>query len=119
MVSGLRAASYEDRLEELGLVTLEERRHQADMAMVYKILHGYEDIDPADLFVMAGEAARPTRAAADPLNVRIRHGRLDIRKHYFSVRVTELWNAVPTEIKNTKTVTGFRLAYAKYRKSSQ
>ena len=29
---------YEDRLAELGLTTLEERLHQADMAMVYKIL---------------------------------------------------------------------------------
>ena len=38
MISGLRASEYEDRLKELGLTTLEERRHQADMAMVYKVL---------------------------------------------------------------------------------
>ena len=38
MVSGLRGREYEDRLAELGLTTLEERLHQADMAMVYKIL---------------------------------------------------------------------------------
>ena len=38
MVSGLKAHTYEDRLKELGLTTLEERRHQADMAQTYKIV---------------------------------------------------------------------------------
>ena len=35
MVSGLISHSYEDRLKELGLQTLEERRHQADMHMMH------------------------------------------------------------------------------------
>ncbi len=38
MVSGLKAHTYEDRLKELGLTTLEEKRHQADMAQTYKIV---------------------------------------------------------------------------------
>ena len=115
MVSGLKAAGYEERLTELGLLSLEERRHQADMAMVYKILHGYEDIDPAGMFTIATKVARVTRSTADPLNVRVRHGRLDCRKYSFSVRVTEPWNTVPSDIKNSRTVMGFRTAYAKFR----
>ena len=67
MVSGLRGREYEDRLAELGLTTLEERRHQADMTMVYKILTHKEDVDPADWFAMASQAARVTRTAAAPL----------------------------------------------------
>ena len=38
MVSGLKAATYEARVKELGLQSLEERRHQADMCMMHKIL---------------------------------------------------------------------------------
>ncbi len=38
MVSGLKSNVYEERLRELNLPTLLERRHQADMAMVHKIL---------------------------------------------------------------------------------
>ena len=34
MVSGLKSADYEERLKELGMTTLEERRHQADMLYV-------------------------------------------------------------------------------------
>ena len=118
MISGLRATGYEDRLLELDMTTLEERRHQSDMAMVFKILTGKEDIDPALLFSMAGTAGRPTRSAADPLNVRIQHGRLECRKHFFSVRVTEQWNNVPTDIKNSRTIGSFKNAYAKHRKDN-
>ena len=115
MVSGLRGHKCEDRLKELGLTTLEERRHQADMAMAYKILTKKEDVDPADWFVMAAQAARVTRTAADPLNVTVKHGRLDIRRHFFSVRVTEDWNKVPGDIKKLRTLEGFKNAYAKHR----
>ena len=40
MVSGLVGRDYESRLLELGMVTIEERRHQIDMVQIYKILHG-------------------------------------------------------------------------------
>ena len=59
------------------MTTLEERRHQADMALVFKILTGKDQVAPTEWFTMAGEAARATKATADPLNIRIRHGRLD------------------------------------------
>ncbi len=40
MVSGLQNKDYHERLIELGLQTLEESRHQADMHMVYNIKQG-------------------------------------------------------------------------------
>jgi hypothetical protein len=44
MVSGLRGEMYEEKLEELGLTTLEERRHQADIVQVYKIRTGKDRV---------------------------------------------------------------------------
>ncbi len=46
MVSSLKATDYDQRLKELGLSTLKERRHQANMQMVHKILHRENDLDP-------------------------------------------------------------------------
>ncbi len=40
MVSGLKGNTYEERLKEVGLLTLEERRHQADMVQTHKIVTG-------------------------------------------------------------------------------
>ncbi len=42
MVSGLKGTEYEERLKELGLITLEERRHQADMLQTFKIVRGID-----------------------------------------------------------------------------
>ena len=50
MVSGLESKEYSKRLRELGLETLEERCHQADMAMVQKILHGKENLETTTWF---------------------------------------------------------------------
>jgi len=115
MVSGLTGSDYEGRLRELEMTTLEERRHQMDMAQMFKIIKGHDDVDRSEWFDMAATAPRATRAAADPLNVRLNHGRLDIRKNFFSVRVTEAWNRVPNEIKMQKTVSGFKKNYAVHR----
>ncbi len=40
IVSGLKGATYEEKLEELEMLTLKQRRHQAAMVQVFKILHG-------------------------------------------------------------------------------
>ena len=114
-VSGLRGQEYEERLSELGLTTLEERRHQADMQMVFKILNGKEDIVIEDLFQMAAAGERQTRRNTGYMNLFVAHGRLDIRANFFSVRVCECWNKIPEDIKRLKTVDGFKKAYAKLR----
>ena len=112
MVSGLKAADYEGRLKELGMFSLEERRHQADMLYVYKVLTGRENVDKDQWFTMASETARMTRVASHRLNVMVNHGRLDIRRNFFSVRTSGLWNDVPGHIKDQKTVAGFKSACA-------
>jgi hypothetical protein len=46
MVSGLKGKTYEEKLLELGLTTMEERRHQADMTQPFKIIHGIDNVAP-------------------------------------------------------------------------
>ena len=42
IIPGLRDLSYEERLKECGLTTLETRRLRGDQIEVFKILNGYE-----------------------------------------------------------------------------
>jgi hypothetical protein len=55
------------------------------------------------------------RMVADLLNVRPQASRLNIRKQFYSQRVVDAWNKVPTEIKISRTVNSFKLAYKKHR----
>ena len=45
LIPGLRDLTYEERLNECGLTTLETRRLRGDQIEVFKILNGYENID--------------------------------------------------------------------------
>ena len=115
MVWGLKSAVYEERLKELGMTTLTDRGHQADMTMVHKIISRREMGEPVEWFVMAGEAPRATRSEANPMNVWVQHGRLEIRKNFFSVRVTEPWNSVPGDLKKVRSLAAFKASCAKVR----
>jgi len=115
MVSGVKATDYESRLRELGHLTLEERRHQLDMQQVHRILSGKDRVKSDTWFKMASDGERVTRAAADPLNLRIPAPRLEVRKNFFSQRVPEDWNRIPPVVKNAETVKAFRNAYRKHR----
>jgi hypothetical protein len=68
---------YEERLRELNLQTLSERRQQVDMAIVHEILHGRGGLDYSTWFKRAVNGTRATRSTADPYNLKVRHGRLD------------------------------------------
>ena len=46
----------------------------------------------------AGDGGRVTRHIADPLTVKPRGGRLEIRRNFFSNRVPAPWNRIPISI---------------------
>ena len=91
-----------------------ERRHQADMAMVHRIVHGQSGLDPETWFEMAG-ARRNTRSAADPLTILVKTGRLDVKRQFFSIRVIEGWNEIPPDVKGEEKAEHFRARYKKLR----
>jgi len=111
MVSGLRAGSYEEKLKELGITTLEERRNHLDMLQTYKIMNGKDNVSRKTWFDMASDGQRATRQAADPLNIRPKAARLEIRRNFFSQRVVEKWNSVPAKVKSAESVMSFKNGY--------
>ena len=112
ITSGLLSQNYEDRLKELGLLSLVERRERGDMIETWKILHRVEDIDPSTLFSLSADvASRNTRQSSDPLNIVKPASRLEIRRNFFSVRVCDSWNALPLDIRMSGTLNSFKNNY--------
>ena len=118
MVSGLVSNQYEERLKELSLQTLEERRHQANMHMVHKIIHGGGGLDYNTWSEKASDSVRPTRTSTDPLNVKLNNGRLEVRRNFFSVRVAGQWNSVPSHLKQLRSAHHFKKAYRQFRENT-
>ena len=115
MISGLKGTTYEERLAELGMPSLEMRRTHYDLVQVYKIINRKDNVNPSTWFELVGtEPARVTRHTQDPDNIKKQQPKTDLRKHFFSNRVTDRWNALPSEIKRAKSVAIFKSYVEKY-----
>ncbi len=85
------------------------------MLQTFKIVRGIDRVDHNTWFQLAAETGRATRSADDPLNLRQKAARLDVRRHFFTNRVVEAWSLVPSTVKNARTVSAFKQAYKKIR----
>ena len=103
-----------EKLIELKLLSLEERRERADMIQTFKIIHGFCDVNPATWFRKINHN-RMTRMANDPLNLEIQNSRTSIRNNFFSLRIPRKWNSIPQEVKQSTTVNIFKRSYDKFR----
>ena len=56
MLPGMEGISYEERLEKLGLFSLERRRLRGDLIEVYKIMRGMDRVDSQKLFPRVEES---------------------------------------------------------------
>ena len=47
--------------------------------------------------------------------MRVEAARLEIRKNFYNVRAAKTWNQIPDEVREKKTVNGFKNAYDKWK----
>ena len=104
MIPELRDLSYEERLKECGLTTLETRRLRGDQIEVFKILNGYENIDRNMFFSLK----KDSRTRGHEVKLVKDQCRLDIRKHSFSQRTINEWNKLSTDCVTASSVNMFK-----------
>ncbi|WAR18737.1 YWV1-like protein, partial [Mya arenaria] len=104
LVPELKGLTYEERLCELNLTTLEYRRKRYDIIQVYKIVHNIDNIDINNFFTFAENVG--TRGHNLKLNQRqAKKGR---RMNAFGIRTVSTWNNLPGELVNSTTLLTFK-----------
>ena len=98
LVSGLRSQDYKDRLQELKLLSLKDRRIKTDMITTYKILNGFDRVDSSTWFKQINQTRR-TRLNADPANLESSFSKTEIRRNFFNIRLPDIWNKLPANVK--------------------
>ena len=104
MVPGMKHLSYDTRLAQLGLWTLEERRHRADLLEVFRMYKGLSLTPFCQFFTLS--PVNSTRGhSAKVLKHRCS---LDLRRFFFSERVIDRWNSLPQSVIDSSSINVFK-----------
>ena len=107
LVPDIRDLDYKSRLASLGLMTLSERRRRGDLIKVFKIMHGFDDLDRKQFFTLKSEVHKHQTIGH---NYCIFHKNFKntIRGGFFDIRIIKDWNSLTYEIVNCKTLSSFK-----------
>ena len=118
LIPGLKGKSYEEKLAEVGLDTLGHRRQRFDMITVYKLIHGYINMPHTTWLSLYENPTQVTRTTNCPFNIIPKHCNTDTRLHFFTNRVVNPWNQLPTEVKESPTINCFKQRYDRHTNSN-
>ena len=112
LVPSLSHLPYEERLQRLGLTTLEKRRTRGDMIQTFKILKGFDRIKTDCAFLALDHGQQGTRGHSMKL-IKPRH-RTQKRNEFFPSRVVDKWNCLPETVIQSENVNQFKRRFDKY-----
>ena len=96
--------SYEDRLYKLNLHSLQYRRLETDLIMVFKIINGLVDL-PMNQFFLFYKSPYTTRRHKFCLAQNI--SKTEIQKGLFANRIVPVWNKLPNYMFTPNTLSSF------------
>ena len=96
---------YYQRLEELHLESLVQRRKKLDLFKVYSIIYGHCDIYARDFFDFS---INNNNTRTNGLKLRPEKCRYNIRKNLFSNRIVEAWNNLSRTAVTARNIASFK-----------
>ena len=112
MTSGLKGKTYEERLLEVGMPTLQDRRIRGDAIQTWKTLNRHDDVDEKVWFERFADGQhRDTRLSTCELNLKPKSFNLDVRKNVFSARSVNIWNNIPVNTRKESSLNIFKQKY--------
>ena len=103
LIPELRHKSYQDRLAELGLFSLETRRLRGQLIETFKFLRGFNNVDFRSIFQLSEGR---TRNHGFKLELKRYNG--DLCGNFYSYKIGNYWNALPPDVVNSDSVDQFK-----------
>ena len=112
--ASLRTLAHADRLQSLGLWSLEERLNRSDLLEVFRMYKGWSRISFGSMFMLSNVTI--TRVYA--VKIAKNRCRLDSSCHFFSEWVTDRWDRLPQHIIDSVSLNAFKSGLDRLRSES-
>ena len=111
-IGGLRGLNYWQRLQTLGLLSLQRRRERYTMILVWKVYNG-EMPNTTNMSFIDSHRSGP-RAVVPKYSYEAQRANLTLFEGSFAVKGAQLWNTLPQHVKESPTLFQFKTSLGKF-----
>jgi len=104
MVPGMKDLPYNERLQQLSLWILEERRNRANLTEKFKMLRKKSGPNFDSMF----DRSRNLSTRGHSVKLMKHRCITDLRKYFFSERVIDRWNMLTEDCVSSSTINEFK-----------
>ncbi|XP_055489927.1 uncharacterized protein LOC129696245 [Leucoraja erinacea] len=105
MLPGFQQLSYRERLNKLGLYSLERRMLRGDLIEVFKMMRGIDRVDVDKLFPLR---VGKIQTRGHDLRMKGQKFRDNMRGNFFTQRVVTVWNELPVKVVEAGSFLSFK-----------
>ena len=110
MIPENRNHSYHQRIQELDLISLVQRRLRGQLIEVFKYLNRFTTVSARALF----DYDLNGRTRNNGAKLIVKHLNKSVAYHFYPIKIATIWNALPNEVVTSRTVNSFKNSLDKH-----
>ena len=104
MIPEIGNHSYHQRIQDLDLISLVQRRLRGQVIQVFKYLNEFTTASARGLF----DYDLIDRTRNNGAKLIVKHFNTSVAHHFYPIKITTTWNALPSEVVSSRTVNSFK-----------
>ena len=104
MIPEIRNHSYHQRIQDFDLISLVQRRLRGQRIEVFKYLNEFTTASARGIF----DYPLNDRTRNNGVNLIVKHFNTSVAQHFYPIKITTTWNALPSEVVSSRTVNSFK-----------
>ena len=110
MSSEIRNHSYHERIQDIDLISLVQRRLRGRLIEVFKYLNEFTAASARGLF----DYDLNDRTRNNGAKLIVKHFNSSVAQHFYPIKITPTWNALPSEVVSSRTANSFKNSLDKH-----